>query len=140
MDHPRYRHASEVSFRDTDASGWMHFSNIFQHVEIAEHTYLRALGLLVFERCQGGWPRVHVDCDYKHPLLCGDKIEVHLAVAAVGTSSVRWSFEVVTDAGELSALGSITTVRVNHQGNPQPLTAAERDALENGFESARAHL
>ena len=130
MDHPLYRHASEVRFRDTDASGWMHFTNIFNHVEIAEHAFLRSRGLLVFDKSKGGWPRVKVTCDYKRPLLCGEQIEVQLAIAAVGSSSVTWDFEVINATGVLAALGSITTVRVDHQGRPQPLDATERHQLE----------
>jgi len=130
MEKPLYRHASEVTFRDTDASGWMHFTRIFDHVEVAEHAFLRARGLLVFDRSQGGWPRVKVVCDYKQPLLCGDLIDVHLDIAAVGTSSVTWTFEVITAAGQPAAVGSIVTVRVNHLGRPQPLDATERMALE----------
>ena len=129
MENPLYRHAGEVSFRDTDASGWMHFSNIFNHVELAEHAFLRSLGLLVFDRNEGGWPRVKISCDFKRPLLCGDLIEVQLAIAAVGTSSVTWMFEVIS-GGELATAGSITTVRVNHQGRPQPLNDHERGQLE----------
>ncbi|MEI6653923.1 MAG: acyl-CoA thioesterase [Verrucomicrobiota bacterium] len=130
MDNPLYRHASEIAFRDTDASGWMHFTNIFSHVEIAEHAFLRAVGLLVFDRSQGGWPRVKVACEYQRPLLCGDKIEVQLAIASVGTSSVTWNFEVINAAGATAAHGSITTVRVDHQGRPQALAVHERMKLE----------
>ncbi len=135
MDRPFYRHASEVSFRDTDASGWLHFTNVFHHVEAAEHACLRAAGLLVFDREQGGWPRVKVTCDYQRPLLGGDPIEVHLVVAAVGTSSVTWNFEVLNPAGETAALGSITTVRVNAHGRSQALSPTERAALERGLQS-----
>ena len=130
MENPLYRHASEVCFRDTDASGWMHFSNIFNHVEIAEHAFLRGRGLLVFDRSQGGWPRVKVACDYKRPLLFGERIEVQLAIATLGASSVTWNFEVLNALGELAALGSITTVRVNHLGRPQLIDATERALLE----------
>ncbi|MEI7912462.1 MAG: acyl-CoA thioesterase [Verrucomicrobiota bacterium] len=133
MENPLYRHASEVSFRDTDASGWVHFTNIFNHVELAEHAFLRSRGLLVFDRSQGGWPRVKVSCDFKRPLLCGDPIEVHLAIAAVGTSSVSWNFEIIRGSGELAAVGGITTVRVDHLGRPQPLNATERLELERGL-------
>ena len=132
MENPLYRHASEVSFRDTDASGWMHFTNIFNHVESAEHAFLRARGLLVFDRAHGGWPRVKVACDYKRPLLFGDKIEVHLAIVAIGASSLTWKFEVINATGELAALVSITTVRVNQLGRPQGLDPSERNLLERG--------
>lgn len=133
MDRPFFRLESEVSFRDTDASGWLHFTNIFHHVERAEHACLRSLGLLVFARDQGGWPRVHAECDYHRPLLCGDRIEVQLAIAALGTSSVSWRFEIIAAANHTAASGTLVTVRVNHEGKGQPLSAVERAALEPGL-------
>ena len=33
MEVPLHRQACEVAFGDTDASGWMHFPNIFLYVE-----------------------------------------------------------------------------------------------------------
>lgn len=130
MDAPLHRHACQVAFGDTDASGWMHFPKIFRYFEAAEHEFLRSCGLLVFDRAQGGWPRVKVSCDYKRPLLAGDHIEVLLALSRIGASSVTWSFEVLSPAGEIAAFGSVTTVRVNHEGKPQLITATERAALE----------
>ena len=138
MERPLHRHTRTVAFGDTDASGWMHFPNIFHYFEQAEHEFLRANGLLVFARDQGGWPRVKVSCDYKRPLLTGDEIEVQLAVSRVGASSVTWDFEVLTTSGELAAHGGVTTVRVNHEGRPQLISAAERAALERGLQSASA--
>jgi len=129
MDAPLHRHTCEVAFGDTDASGWMHFPNIFRYFEEAEHAFLRSRGLLVFDRAQGGWPRVKVSCDYQRPLLTGDRVEVLLEIARIGTSSVTWDFEVLTAAGETAASGSVTTVRVNHQGRPQPIDETERVAL-----------
>lgn len=134
MDAPFHCHQGTITFGDTDASGWMHFTNAFHHVEMAEHACLHKLGLLVFARDQGGWPRVSVSCDYHRPLLCGDNIEVHLAIATLGNSSVTWRFEILTASGDLAADGVITTVRVDCQGRPQPLSPAERAALEQGFE------
>jgi YbgC/YbaW family acyl-CoA thioester hydrolase len=130
MDAPLHRHACEVAFGDTDASGWMHFPNIFRYFEEAEHAFLKSRGLLVFARDQGGWPRVKVSCDYKRPLLTGDRIEVLLGVSRIGTSSVTWNFEVLTSTGDLAAFGSVTTVRVDHEGKPRPISDAERAVLE----------
>ena len=129
MQSPVYCHSSEIAFADTDASGWMHFPAIFRYVEAAEHACLKSLGVLVFARDQGGWPRVNVSCDYKRPLLTGDAIEVQLAIAKIGASSLVWDFEVVNADGELAAIGSMTTVRVNSLGQPQPISPAEREAL-----------
>ena len=129
MKPPIYRHTCEVAFGDTDASGWMHFPNVFRYFEEAEHAFLKSRGILVFDRAQGGWPRVNVTCDYKRPLVTGDRIEVRLAVERIGTSSVTWNFQIVNAGGETAASGSVTTVRVNREGKPQPLNENERAAL-----------
>lgn len=130
MEAPLYRHACEVAFGDTDASGWMHYPNIFRYFEQAEHAFLRSRGILVFDRAQGGWPRVKVTCDYKRPLLTGDRVEVQLAIARIGASSVTWDFEVIAASGDLAAFGSVTTVRVDHEGKPKLISEAERALLE----------
>lgn len=129
MDAPVHRHTCQVAFGDTDASGWMHFPNIFRYFEEAEHAFLKSRGVLVFDRAQGGWPRVKVSCDFKRPLLTGDRIEVLLEISKIGNSSVTWNFEVLTAKGETAALGSVTTVRVNHEGRTQAISNEERDAL-----------
>jgi len=133
MEAPLHRHACEVAFGDTDASGWLHFPNIFRYVEAAEHAFLKSREILVFDRTQGGWPRVKVSCDYKRPLHFGDRIEVQLAISRISTSSVTWGFEILTAAGETAAFGSMTTVRVDHEGRPQLISAAERAGLERGL-------
>ena len=132
MQSPLHRHACEVAFGDTDASGWMHFPNVFRYFEEAEHAFLKSRRLLVFDRARGGWPRVNVSCDYKRPLLAGDRIEVLLEILRVGTSSVTWNFQIVNAVGETAASGSVTTVRVNHEGKPQPLDENERSAMTKG--------
>ena len=129
MENPVHRQAGEVAFGDNDASGWMHFPNIFKYAEEAEHAFLRSRGVLVFARAEGGWPRVKVSCEYKRPLQCGDAFEVLLSIARIGASSITWDFEVANAAGEIAAFGSMTNVRVDHQGRPQEITAAERAAL-----------
>ena len=129
MDHPLHRQAGEIAFGETDASGWMHFPNVFKYVEAAEHAFLRLRGVLVFDREQGGWPRVKVTCDYKRPFLCGERYEVLLAISRMGVSSVTWDFEMVNGLGEIAASGSMTNVRVDAQGRPREITAEERAAL-----------
>ena len=132
MDHPVHRHPREVAFGDTDASGWMHFPQVFLYVEEAEHAFLRSRGLLVFDRTLGGWPRVKVACEYRHPLVTGDRIEVLLAMTRIGTTSVTWDFEITLTDGRTAALGTMTTVRVDATGRPLPITDEERAALRSG--------
>ncbi len=130
MDSPLHRYICEVAFGDTDASGWMHFPNIFRYVEAAEHECLRSRGILVFDRAKGGWPRAKVTCDFKKPFLTGDRVEVQLAVSRIGTSSITWDFEVHNAEGEIAAIGSMSNVRVDQTGRPQEISAAERAAFD----------
>ncbi|WAC19819.1 thioesterase family protein [Luteolibacter sp. SL250] len=132
MENPRHRQTLEVAFGDTDASGWVHFPNIFRYVEIAEHAFLSSRGIIVFARDGGGWPRAGVSADFKRPLQLGDRIEVLLGISRVGGASVTWEFEVIGKDGELSASGSMTTVRVGSDGKPRILSDDERAKLEGG--------
>lgn len=129
MEHPVHRQLGEVAFGDTDASGWMHFPNIFRYVEQAEHAFLRSRGILVFDRDAGGWPRVKVACEYKRPCLTGDRYELLLSISRIGASSIVWEFELLNTGGEIAAFGSMTNVRVDHQGKPQLITEEERGKL-----------
>lgn len=129
MENPVHRQAGEIAFGDTDASGWMHFPNIFKYVEEAEHAFLRSRDIVVFDRVSGGWPRVKVACDYKRPLRCGDSFEVLLGISRIGGSSVIWEFEVANAAGQTAAFGSMTNVRVDHEGRPKSITDDERAKL-----------
>jgi len=128
MDQPLHRHACEVAFGDTDASGWVHFPNVFRYVEAAEHVFLRSRGLELYDFAQGGWPRAHVECDYRKPLRAGDRLEVRLALEKLGGSSLHWAFE-VWKADELAATGKMVTVRVDAQGKPRPIEDSLRKIL-----------
>lgn len=137
MENPIHRQAGVIAFADTDASGWMHFPNIFKYVEAAEHACLRARGVLVFDRAEGGWPRVKVGCEYKRPFLAGDRYEVLLEVSNIGASSITWEFQVLDGAGAIAAFGGMTNVRVNHVGRPVLITDEERARLERGIHPER---
>ncbi len=136
MENPVHRQAGVIAFGDTDASGWMHFPNVFKYVEAAEHAFLRSRGILVFDRAQGGWPRVKVGCEYKRPFLTGDSYEVLLGISRIGASSITWDFQVLNAAGEIAAFGSMTNVRVDHEGKPALITDEVRQQLERGIHSA----
>ncbi|MCB1133186.1 MAG: acyl-CoA thioesterase, partial [Verrucomicrobiae bacterium] len=126
---PLHRHRCVVAFGDTDASGWMHFPNAFRDAEAAEHEFLRSRGVLVFDRAEGGWPRVKAGAEFKRPLLPGDSIEVLLRISRIGGASVTWEFEILNPGGEPAVSGTMTSVRVNAAGRPQVLSQEERDAL-----------
>ena len=84
-----------VEFSDTDMAGIMHFSNFFRYMEVTEHAFYRTLGFSVFPEFREdtvGWPRVHADCDYKHPLRFEEEVEIHLLVKEKRARSVTHTF------------------------------------------------
>src|SRR5713226_3868003 len=66
-----------VEFADTDMAGIIHFSSYFRYMEVTEHAFFRSLGLSIVGDPAVGWPRVHVACDFKHPLRFEDEVEAH---------------------------------------------------------------
>ncbi len=108
-----YRMTRRVVFADTDASGRAHFTSILRYVEEAEHEFFMQRGFAVIGE-NFGWPRVHVDCEYRAPLAFGDVIEIHLVVQVVGKSSVKYLFTVKKE-GRLCAEGSMVIVRVGEE-------------------------
>ncbi len=125
-----HRYECEVAFSDTDASGWVHFTKILIYAEKAEHDFLRKCDIPVFDPALGGWPRVKVSCEYRAPLRFQDRIEVMLALAKIGVTSVAWKFEIAKMDGTIAASGEMVTVKVNASGEPQPISEGERKLLE----------
>ncbi|MBK1876434.1 acyl-CoA thioesterase [Pelagicoccus mobilis] len=85
----------ELAFNETDMAGIAHFSNFFRWMEIAEHAFLKSLGVepVVQERDQfWGWPRVRASCEYHAPVRYGDRFEVHLFVKEIKQKSVVYFF------------------------------------------------
>ena len=134
MQNIRHRYSCEVAFSDTDASGWVHFSKILVYAEKAEHDFLASSGISVFDRGTGGWPRVKISCEYKRPLEFQDQIEVLLALDHIGGTSLCWKFEILKNGGELAARGEVVTVKVDSKGAVSPISAAERNILEEANE------
>ena len=130
MEKACHRYKCEVSFSDTDASGWVHFSRILVFAERAEHDFLKLAGIGVFESGRGGWPRVRVVCDYKRPLRFQDAIEVEIDLKEIGNTSLTWRFEIKKGDGELAATGEMVSVKVNDSGAASHITKAEKELLE----------
>lgn len=85
----------ELAFNETDMAGIAHFSNFFRWMEIAEHAFLKSLGIQPVvqdgERFWG-WPRVRASCEYHAPVRFGDRFEVHLFVKEIKQKSVVYFF------------------------------------------------
>ena len=113
-----FRMTHRVEFADTDMAGIMHFANFFRLMERTEHAFLRSLGTSVHARHDGqtlGWPRVHVECDFRKPLCFEDEVEVELRVREKRERSLVYDFtfrKQHNGGSEEVATGSFTTVCV----------------------------
>ena len=84
-----------MEFSDTDMAGIMHFANFFRFMEGTETAFLRSLGLSIDGNKLGetiGWPRVHAQCEFIHPLCFEDLVEVHLLVREKSKKSIVYTF------------------------------------------------
>jgi len=108
-----------VEFSETDMAGIVHFSNYCKYMEAAEHRFFRSIGYSIFADQNDprvGWPRVHVEFDYKKPLRFEDEIEIHLLVARLRSKSITYKFRIKKingDQCELAATGEMTAVCVS---------------------------
>ena len=116
-----FKMTHRVEFADTDMAGMVHFSSYFRRMEVTEHAFIRSLGfsIVMWEEFKVGWPRVHVDCDFKGPLRFEDEVEAHLKVREKKEKSLTYDFvfrrlkqEPAAEVGR----GSITTVCVSRDG------------------------
>ena len=85
----------QVEFSDTDMAGIMHFSNFFKFMEAAEHAFFRSLGFSIHTTGLDqplGWPRVHAECDFSHPLRFEDLVEIRLLVFEKKEKSLVYRF------------------------------------------------
>jgi YbgC/YbaW family acyl-CoA thioester hydrolase len=110
-----------VDFAETDMAGIVHYANFFHYMEAAEHRFFRSMGFSIWTQQVDppvGWPRVHVECDYKQPLRFEDEIEIHLLVAEKKAKSLTYQFRIrklnASPPVEV-ARGKVTTVCVTHQ-------------------------
>lgn len=90
-----FKYIKRVEFSETDAAGLLHFSNYFRYMEIAEHAFFRSVGLSIHDGDPFpaiGWPRVHVECQYKKPLHFEDEVEITLVVREMTEKSISYEF------------------------------------------------
>jgi acyl-CoA thioester hydrolase len=130
-----YRYRRRVHFYEPDPAGIVHFSTYFRYMEEAEHALWRAAGLSIAPRgAEVGFPRVSASCEYRAPLRFEDEFEVHLRVAAMGTTSMRYACTIRSGDGTLVATGTLAIVSVSVRSDapmrPVPLPDYVRDRFE----------
>jgi acyl-CoA thioester hydrolase len=117
---------SRIRFSDTDASGRIHYTALMRHFEAAEFEFLRSIGCsyMSLMPAEGGFPRVHVECDYLAALECDDEIETAVTVERVGQTSYTLAFA-AAKGGQVAGRGKIVIVCMD-RGTKRPKLLPER--------------
>lgn len=114
-----------VELQDTDMTGHYHHSTVIRWVEAAERTLLEHLGLHTLPTM----PRVRYQADYRRRVWPYETAVLHLKVARVGTTSLRYHFDVHC-SGNISVNGEMAVVKVDKAaGASVPFDGRERDLL-----------
>lgn len=122
-----------VEWPDTDAAGHYHHSSVIRWVEAAEAVLHENLGL---PELFGRVPRVRYEVDYLARLWFRDRVRVELAVAEVGTTSVRYAFE-VRRGEEVAARGVMVCVNSDPAADP-PATTPWSEEVRTALTTATA--
>jgi 2-aminobenzoate-CoA ligase len=106
-----------IEWSDTDASGHWHNTAAFRMIEWAETALFERLGIL--DDVYGHLPRVHISADFKSLLGHRDLLDITLAVAEVGRSSVTYDFSIERDGRECVRAVVVTALRTS-EGESRP--------------------
>ena len=102
---PQFIWKTRLLFVDTDASGRIHYSALFRHVEAAEMEFFRFVGrpFSQMPSSELKYPRVRVEADYKAPLICDDLMDIHVWVDRIGRASYTLGFSFLKEGVEAAA-------------------------------------
>jgi acyl-CoA thioester hydrolase len=135
-----------VEFSETDMAGIVHYSNFFRYMETAEHGFFRSLGhsvVMDHSETPMGWPRVHAECDYRHPLRFEDEVEIHLLVKKKKSKAVSYLFKFTKINGPKPvevARGSLVVVCVVKKKDGSLAAAKIPKAVASKIQVAPARL
>lgn len=113
-----FKHIRKVEFSDTDMAGIMHFSRFFIFMESTEHAFFRSLGFSIHTQINGkryGWPRIHVECDFRRPLRFEDEVEIHLQIREIAERTISYTFKFTklnAEPPEEAAAGKVKVICV----------------------------
>ena len=93
----RFSISEYVRWEDIDAAGIINYQAYLRFFGLAEAELYRSCGLSYREMFEvvGVWlPRVHVECDFHHPVVLDDLLVVEAWFGKIGTTSIHIDFEV----------------------------------------------
>lgn len=93
----RFSVSEYVRWEDIDAAGIINYQAYLRFFGLAEVELFRSCGLsyrYLFDELGLWLPRVHVECDFFHPVTLDELLTVQAYFGRIGTSSIHLHFEV----------------------------------------------
>ena len=93
----RFSVSEYVRWEDIDAAGIINYQAYLRFFGLAEVELFRSCGLSyrhLFDELGLWLPRVHVECDFFHPVTLDELLTVQAFFGKIGTSSIHLKFEV----------------------------------------------
>ena len=106
-----------VRWEDIDAAGIINYQAYLRFFGLAEVELFRSCGLTyrrLFDEIGIWLPRVHVECDFRHPVTLDELLIVDAWFGRLGETSIHLNFEVhrSTDRERVVATGKYVLVAV----------------------------
>ena len=139
----RYRIEEYVRWEDIDAAGIINYQAYLRFFGLAEAELFRSAGLAfgtMFEEIGIWLPRVHVECDFHHPVKLDELLVVEAYFGKLGTSSVHLHFEAhrKSEPSRVVASGKYVLVCVKQgEFSATPLPEEVRSKLSRFFETRK---
>jgi YbgC/YbaW family acyl-CoA thioester hydrolase len=134
----RYTIREHVRWEDIDAAGIINYQAYLRFFGLAEVELLRSCGVsykVLIEELGIWLPRVHVECDFFHPVRLDDLLEVDAWFGRIGTTSITIDFAARL-GGDVIATGRYVLVCVQQGAfQPVPVPQALRDRVAKYVES-----
>jgi len=137
-----FKTSVSVRFGDVDPAGIVYFPRIYEYLHEAfedvweQHVGERYYRMILDER--RGFPLVHSEVDFKHPLRFGDDVRVHITCTHLGRSSTGLRYRLyVGDTLCVEARQTTACVDLD-AGKSIPMTDGHRARFEAILEDENA--
>ena len=126
-----FSHTVEVRFRDCDAMGHVNNAVYLTYLEQTRFAYWRWLwGPDLRASGTPGIILARAEIDYRRPAKYGETLEIRMTLDRIGRTSIASSYEVVNQAGELTANAKTVVVVYDYAtGQPVPVSESIRARL-----------
>ena len=131
----RFSVSEYVRWEDIDAAGIINYQAYLRFFGLAEVELFRSCDLsyrTLFDDLNIWLPRVHVECDFFHPVTLDELLTVDAFFGKIGTSSIHLNFEVrrKQQPDQVVATGKYVLVCVQRgEFRPSPVPQSVRDKL-----------